>query len=283
MRKLWMSSGLLMALAGAPVCGHHAEQAENAGSWVSVSVTLDGRTVPLYAASSRWYLEARAGANYEIALSNRTGERLGVVLDVDGLNVISGDIEARPASKLGRMYVLDPWGSVTVRGWRTSLEAVRRFVFVDEKASYAARAGKANSKMGWIEIAVHREHRRPMPVVTDEQIGRRHKDEAANAPAPAAEGSAKAQGSDASEQESRTGQAAPAARSFPGTGWGSRTHDQAVLVDFEPEVYPVERLNLRYEYRGALQALGLLPAPPRRDRLSERELAIDGFAQPPRW
>jgi len=43
-------------------------------------------------------------------------------------------------------------------------------------------------------------------------------------------------------------------------------------------------VTLRYEYRPALVALGILPrrVPPR-DRLWERERAEAGFSQPPAW
>ncbi len=57
-----------------------------------------------------------------------------------------------------------------------------------------------------------------------------------------------------------------------------------VLVSFDPEPRPSECVTLRYEYRPALVALGVLPAPaPHRDRLWQRERAEPGFAQPPRW
>ena len=125
---------------------------ETPASLVAVSVELDDRPASLYPAvdgSGRFYVEARRGGRYAVALANRTGERVGVVLTVDGLNAISG---GRDEGR-GRMYVLDPWQRTTVRGWRTSLEEVRQFTFVDEQASYAARSGKANEKMGWIEVA----------------------------------------------------------------------------------------------------------------------------------
>ena len=84
-----------------------------------------------------------------------------MVVHVDGLNVISGERGQRSAgSQPGRMYVLDPWDQTEIQGWRTSLEEVRRFTFVDEQRSYAARSGKANSKMGWVEVAVYRERGR---------------------------------------------------------------------------------------------------------------------------
>jgi hypothetical protein len=58
-----------------------------------------------------------------------------------------------------------------------------------------------------------------------------------------------------------------------------------VLVSFDPEREPSERVRLRYEYRPALLALGVLPRrlPPSRDRLWERDQADPGFAQPPLW
>ncbi len=131
------------------------------GRLVEVDVRVGDRDTPLYPArdgSGRLYFEASQGAAYDIVLRNRRGERVGVVLVVDGLNVVSGE-RAEAHSPRNRMYVLDPWAETCVRGWRTSLSQVRRFTFVDERASYAARSGKANAKMGWVEVGVFRERR----------------------------------------------------------------------------------------------------------------------------
>ncbi len=252
-----------------------------------MSVEVGGRSADLYPApdgSGRYYLEAREGSSYVLHLANRSAERLGVVVQVDGLNVISG---ARDSGR-GRMYVLGPGQRTTVRGWRTNLDDVRRFTFVDEKASYAARSGKANSRMGWIELEVFREkrrwtrHRRPDDRVrrpsgrSDEAGDSSSRDES---PPSAAERSA-----DAAEAEARPQAKSQApARSYPGTGWGSRAHDPVVLVTFEPERSPAQRTTLRYEYRGALVALGVLPSAHRHhDRLAERDRG-EGFAPPPLW
>jgi hypothetical protein len=252
------------------------------GSWVSMQVEVDGRAVPLYASpdGGRHYVEARAGGRYELRLANRTRARVGVKVSVDGLNVISGE---RDHPGPDRMYVLGPWESTAIRGWRTSLASVRSFTFVDEKSSYASRTGKANGKMGWIELSVYqerhalalddwarRQRNEARPEAREEEDGARDRADAAGSPpAPSAKS-----------------QAAPApGRSFPGTGWGDPLHDQVRLVDFEPDGAPVESVTVRYEYRSALQALGLLPPPSceRRDRLSQRERGELGFAQPPRW
>ena len=256
-----------------------------AAAQVAVSIRVDGRPTSLYPApdgSGRYYLEARAGSRYAVALANRTGERVGVVLTVDGLNAISGERD----NGRGRMYVLDPWQSTSVQGWRTSLQEVRQFTFVDERRSYATRSGKANEKMGWIEVAVYRERRayaqalphpyaEPRPPYSAEEQENRGR---AQAPAtPEASSARDEAGAAKRESDAKL-------RSYPGTGWGHRTHDPVRLVSFDPEPEPRERITLRYEYRPALVALGVLP--PRtspRDRLWQRDQAEPGFAQPPRW
>jgi hypothetical protein len=271
-------------LAG-PALAHPTGLPETPAGLVAVSVELDGRPAPLYASpdgSGRYYVEARPGCRYSILLANRTGERLGVVLTVDGLNAISGERD----TGRGRMYVLDPWQRTTVQGWRTSLREVRQFTFVDERASYAARSGKANEKMGWIEIAAYRERRAFVRWAP--------RQERPESPAPSEPDTADARGKAApveSPARDSAEAAAPAwsggaaaARSYPGTGWGERAHDPVVLVSFDPESEPAERTTLRYEYRPALVALGVLPRHvPARDRLGERERAEPGFAQPPAW
>jgi len=267
-----------------PALAHPRGLFETPADLVAVSVELDGQPASLYPApdgSGRFYVEARRGSRYSVVLANRTGERIGVVLSVDGLNAISG--ERNPGRD--RMYVLDPWQRTTVQGWRTSLQEVRRFTFVDEQASYAARSGKANEKMGWIEVAAYRERRafvrsaapigppRPEPYEVESQS-------AGESEAPA---QSPARDSAEAAAPSVLGRARP--RSYPGTGWGPRADDPVVLVSFDPERGPSERVTIRYEYRPALVALGVLPRrlPPPRDRLWERDQADPGFAQPPFW
>jgi hypothetical protein len=160
--------------------------------------------------------------------------------------------------------------------------------------------------MGWIEIAVYRERRpfvrawpyarpeRPRPYPIEAEGGR------AETPAPdssetraprSAEAPAPGSTADASPALEQPESNAPAgsapgaqARSYPGTGWGDRAHDTVVLVSFDAEPEPRERVTLRYEYRPALVALGVLPARTSpRDRLWQRDAAEPGFAQPPRW
>ena len=284
MRPLALVTLTAATLAAATaVPAHDRVLSETRGSLVSVAVELDGRSAPLYPApdgSGRYYVQARQGSLYEVRIANRTSQRIGVRLTVDGLNAISG---ARDESrwwewgqKPGRMYVLDPWGSTVVRGWRTSLDEVRRFTFVDEQRSYAARSGRANEKMGWIEVATFRERYHPRPTegwITPPRP-MRERDRAADEARPSGEGAAKAAPSARAEGERAGGE------SYPGTGWGAPAEDRAVVVSFEPEATPAEQVSLRYEYASALRALGIFPPAWHRDRLAERD---SGFAKPPRW
>lgn len=260
------------------------------GSLVSLEVLLEGRPAPLYPApdgSARWYVEAREGARYAIRLLNRTSGRLAVSLSVDGLDVISGERRGPQPWGSGRLYVIEPWEPIEVRGWRTSLQDVQQFVFVDERASYAARTGQGNARTGWIELAAYRERHARSP-------------HALRAPGavpgrPRQESGEREQDAPLDRAEPASGQAAPLpppasappalgapASSYPGTGWGPLVYDPVEVVAFDPEARPAERVTLRYEYRQGLRALGIdLECQRTRDRLRERERGEGGFAKPP--
>ena len=130
------------------------------GDLVDVRVRVDGETTPLFfrpGTFDRHYFQAFRGRNYSLVVRNTTGARVGVLIAVDGLNVVNG--ERSRLSRNETMYVLDPWETATIRGWRTSLKDVRRFVFVDEERSYAERTGQANGDLGWIRVLSFREQR----------------------------------------------------------------------------------------------------------------------------
>ena len=89
---------------------------------VDVYDRADGSTLPVYTKDGRRYIVGTPGHEYAVRIRNRTGARVLVVTSVDGVNVISGDTAAPSQSG----YVLDPWGSVEIIGWRKNLGAHRR-------------------------------------------------------------------------------------------------------------------------------------------------------------
>jgi hypothetical protein len=262
------------------------------GSLVDVEVLVEGREAPLYVAPAqldRRYFEAFRGQRYALRIRNRTGERVGVLVAVDGLNVVNGERTSLRNSE--PMYVLDPWESATIRGWRTSLSQVREFVFVDETRSYANRTDQANGDMGWIRALAFREQ----PPVTWYRLerpeirgGRSHMDaqeprtdgsaERSHAQEPLAKAVPPAAGeSDAVQDARRSPQALD--EEFPGTGWGDRKRDPVRRVQFDPVRVASDHIVLRYEYASGLVALGIFPD---RDRLRDRDRGELSFARPPR-
>jgi hypothetical protein len=262
---------------------------------LAVEVKVGGSNTPLFLASNRrdrWYLEARPGARYEIRVRNTSDRRVGFVLAVDGLNAINGLISRNASDE--PMYVLDPHESATIKGWRKDLANVSRFVFVDERRSYAERTGQGNGDLGWIRVTAFDEVER-YHVHTWGQTRSMYRDgggtppPSAAVPAPApesrdgasmgvGEGSARARGGDYKAERHDE----PLADSNPGTGWGPNQRDRVREVDFEARPYAAAQVILRYEYRPALLALGILPWRAPVDRTWERERGLYGFAQPPR-
>ncbi|HKQ59333.1 MAG TPA: hypothetical protein VJY35_15830 [Candidatus Eisenbacteria bacterium] len=303
-----VSSLWLFAALGAPAqagVGNRVELASD-GRLVDVQVLVDGHAAPLYTAQGRWdrrYFQAFRGRNYALALTNNTGRRVGVLIAVDGLNVVNGQRSRLAADEA--MYVLDPWERTTIRGWRTSLDQIRKFVFVDEERSYAERTGQANGDMGWIRVLAFNEQGRPWydqipgrinqnqrerkdddEYRFDEEMSRSGESKSQGAaPPPVAEGQNgldRARPESASPNKSMYRGDSPSTQSVPGTGWGERGHDPVRRVWFVPERNATDHLVLRYEYASGLRALGIQPRN-YRDRIRERENGDLGFAQPPRW
>jgi hypothetical protein len=271
------------------------------GQLVDVQIRVAGEAAPLFYAPGRFdrhYLQAFAGRNYAIVLKNNTGRRIAVLLAVDGLNVVNGEISSLRSTE--PMYVLGPWEQATIRGWRASLDEVRKFVFVDERRSYAQRTGQANSDMGWIRVLAFREQltwwqnrgsdwgrvkqqvdggpsSSLPPLDAPHAKSEESKDAAPPPVAQAPQASGRAVAPEAQDNMARGNE-----QGFPGTGWGERREDRVQRVQFTPEPVALDRILFRYEYASGLAALGIDPS--RRgwqDRLATRD-GGQGFAKPPR-
>ena len=222
-----------------------------AASIVDVDVVGDSRgTLPEYLAAGRVrpadthraYVEALQGERYSVRVSNRTGERVGLVIAVDGRNIITGKkSHLRPDE---RMYILPPHGSATYEGWRTDRDTVNRFYFTDPGDSYAGAFGDT-SAMGVVAVAVYRE--REIPVTYDNRESR----EWNRAPAP--------RGGAPGAESAAPRAAAPQRKSGDaGTGFGEERYSPVVRVEFEPERRAVERHFVKYEWRETLCRKGVI-------------------------
>lgn len=162
------------------------------------------------------------GERYRLSITNLTGSRLGLVIAVDGRNILTGESSyGRPNEGL---YVLSPYASGQFTGWRTNMREVRRFYFTDADDSYAANLGDAG-RIGQITVtAFSEEPRYPQPEIS------------------LSEDRAKASGR--SESIRRDSYQAPG----PGTGWGERDYSPVRETTFEPESSPSARYVIRYEW-----------------------------------
>jgi hypothetical protein len=97
----------------------------------------------------RSYVVGQAGARYSIVLTNLTGHRIEAVATVDGLDVINGKI----GSLHNRGYILMPYATVEIDGFRRSADQVAAFRFGAVGDSYAAKTG-SDRNVGVIGVAL---------------------------------------------------------------------------------------------------------------------------------
>ena len=266
LQHLFLSTALLTAAACMPA---------EARPLVDIAV-IDrdsGQWLPEYAARGDHWIAGVPGHRYSVRLTNTTGQRILVVLSIDGVNAVSG--ETASAEQTG--YVLAPWQSTEINGWRKSLDDVAQFVFTDLPDSYAARTGRPDN-VGVIGVAAFRERRRYIPTpMTAPPVADAMREQGASkasnaAAAPAAEASA-----DSAYDR--------IARQNIGTGHGEREWSPVGRTDFErASRTPAQVTQLRYDDVETLAALGIVPRPYYRDRRDGPVAFPNGFvADPPSW
>jgi hypothetical protein len=135
---------------------------------LTVRVVDDGGSpLPTFSAGGRSYVVGRDGQRYSIRIENQTGARFEAVATVDGLDVIDG----QPGSFEKRGYLVQPWSTVEIDGFRRSEEEVAAFRFGRVRDSYAAKRGD-DRNVGVIGVAVFQERGSTVPW-TDRELRRR--------------------------------------------------------------------------------------------------------------
>jgi hypothetical protein len=123
------------------------------GGAVTIAIR-DASGSPLEAVrvSDRTLVVGQAGQRYSIVLTNHTNHRFESVVTVDGLDVVNG----RPGTLENRGYVLMPFATLEIEGFRQSNSAVASFRFAAVGESYAAQMGSARN-VGVIGVALFSE------------------------------------------------------------------------------------------------------------------------------
>ena len=218
--------------------------------------------LPTYYARGAAWVAGRPGSRYAIRLRNRSAARVLVVLSVDGVNAVTGETAA--VGQAG--YVLAPYQSTEITGWRKSQTEAAAFYFTALPDSYAARTDRPDN-VGVIGVAVFRERvieRAPEPL-------RRSFERSDSGAAQSAD---RARAADAA---SPAAAAAPAPESKAagtlrderlGTGHGEREYAPTTPTTFErASERPNDVVRLRYDSYDNLIAGGVIrprrmPTPP---------------------
>ena len=241
---------LVVSLLPAYACAHVVRE-----NVVDVRIVSDrGDEFPAYRAKpsvrregSFYYVEAVKGDRYSVRVTNITGRRIGVVIAVDGRNIISGGKSDLRRNE--RMYIIGPYETNTFEGWRTGTDRTNRFYFTEQSDSYAEKVFGDVSAMGTIALAVYCE-KFPDPPRHQEKESRMSEAPAgARPPVPADSLSSEKAQRDKTEQA--------------GTGFGETTYSPSYLVQFEPERAAAQRIVLKYEWRSELCRKGVIDCGPK--------------------
>src|SRR5713101_1917764 len=202
-------------------------------------------------------------------------------LSVDGLNTI----DARHTSAWdAHKWVIEPYGTIHVRGWQMSSENARRFYFTTERDSYAAKLGQS-ANLGVISAVFFRE-RKPFTImpVTPGEPRPTYKEENRtrdNRPAPKSDSTGEAQtangmGRDSAKQRSVQSYPAPDDESAA-TGIGRSVRNDVQWIRMDLDSRPAGEIMIRYEYRASLVRLGIIPRDYPRPQVLDRRERAQGF------
>jgi hypothetical protein len=243
--------GATLAVLGATAGGDAAAHGIPPQTQTTVEIVdrTEGRVLPIYWHGGRRYVVGKPGNEYAIRVRNGGTGRVLAVMSVDGVNAITGDT----ASPQQSGYVLSPYESAEIAGWRTSLSRTAAFYFTSLPDSYAARTGRPDN-VGVIGVAVFGERPRPI-ALGDLRRKDPARDEAKTAQAPASPAAS-----------ARGESAAPAAReqqSRLGTGYGRGETSYASYTQFERATdVPAETIAIYYDSYENLLAQSVPVAPP---------------------
>lgn len=270
---------------------------EPQSSLVSIQIEApDGSDFPSFRSGGEVWIAGSEGQRYNLRLQNHSPERVEVVVTVDGRDVISGRLGDYVKQ---RGYVLDPFDTLVIEGYRQSLDSVAAFRFADLADSYSARLGTP-IHVGLIGVAAFAERSpvrpRQQPLAPVEGDAFPGEDAAATAAPPSVvSGADKARARAERKGEARDGRmswAAPEAEEVNqlGTEYGESTFSPVEEVAFKRKHRrkPDQLLVLHYDSMDGLRARGIVfDEPPHREPIrtwdrEPRPRPHDGrFAPPP--
>ena len=274
-RSFMAKSAIAVALAAAAAT--FATPSFAIGSLVDMQLVdrSQSEVLPIHPYRGASWVAGRPGSRYAVRLSNRSSERVLVVLSIDGVNALSGETAA--TGQTG--YVLAPYQTTEIIGWRKSFTEAAAFYFTSLPDSYAARTDRPDN-VGVVGLAVFREKREitRRPVDINESRMARNSEEPAQR---GADADRKVDSPQRAEREKSAGAPPPAQSAAPtslaeaarsdkasgsvmkderlGTGHGEREYSPTTQTTFDrASDRPAEVVRLRYDSYENLLASGVL-------------------------
>lgn len=105
----------------------------------ALEVLINGRPAKEYYRDGKAFIEGRENTQYTLKLRNNSWKRILAVFSVDGIEVIEGKV----AAEFKGGYVLDPYSSIEVKGYRIDDKSVAAFRFAKTHKSYSNTVGAA--------------------------------------------------------------------------------------------------------------------------------------------
>lgn len=209
-------------------------------------IQVMGHTLRKYSKNGQFWVEAPDGKSFKIILENKSPVRKKYVVSVDGLNVIDG----KEASVDGSGYIVPPFSTVVVDGWRMNYNEVSEFFFTKKENSYSELKGDGVENCGVIGVAVFDEKvvlRAIEPILY------------ASCDQYSVSGNNMTLGAVGDYREGLTVTCADVSHKM-GTGWGETKESKVFEASFNAKDKPTYTMSVFYDSRENLIARGIIQA-----------------------
>lgn len=100
-----------------------------------VHLLINGKPAREYYHEGKFYVEARKNTEYTIKVKNHGHKKIMAIISVDGIDVLKG----RSAIDAESGYIINPYSSTEIKGYRINDDNVATFKFDDGKVSYSTQ------------------------------------------------------------------------------------------------------------------------------------------------
>jgi hypothetical protein len=241
---------------------------------IEFEVLVKNKPITEYTKDGKFFVEGRKDSEYTLRIKNNTYSRVLAIPSVDGLSVVDGN----KASYNSRGYILEPYATYEVDGWRINNDEVRKFFFSKHEKSYSNKTGQGEDNLGAIGLVVYREKYVPPKIIyhyndwpynwTTKTYGGCFGGSSYQLYNATGDINAEWLGANSLDREPvvAASTAKSAARSVKqedvtqtiGTGMGEKAESKVTTASFEKEASPFAVLSMFYYERKQLEQMGII-------------------------